>query len=78
MCFLYGHDHTVLLISNYSNEKNSMVILMMVGPSGHGKSTLLSLLKSTKALPQPVTLFDRQMSYETATVQSSRSFCKER
>ena len=52
---------------------------MIVGPSGHGKSTLLSHLKSMdKASSQPVTYFDRQMSYATKTcIQPSRHICKE-
>ena len=37
---------------------------MIVGPSGHGKSTLLSHLKSMdKSNSLPATYFDRQMSY---------------
>ena len=46
-----------------------MVNLMIVGPSGHGKSTLFSHLKSMNpdsTISQPVTFFDRQIAYGTA------------
>jgi len=55
---------------------------MVVGPSGHGKSTLLSHLKSTgEGIIQPVTFFDRQQqayrSNNISAVQSHCSSCKE-
>lgn len=41
---------------------------MIVGPSGHGKSTLLSHLKSkSRVISQPVTFFDRVESYSAST-----------
>jgi len=49
---------------------------MIVGPSGHGKTTLLSNVKSkSKAIPQPVTFLDRQLSYSVnASAVLSKSF----
>ena len=64
------------MLSNYSSTKNSLMNLMIVGPPGHGKSTLLMHLKKTKS--QPVTFFDRQTSYTTrATMPSNHSVCRE-
>jgi len=41
---------------------------MIVGPSRHGKSTLLRHLKSKcRVIAQPVTFFDRQESYSTSS-----------
>ena len=45
-----------------------MLKLMIVGPSGHGKSTLLAHLKSKcKIISQPVTFFDRYASYSASS-----------
>ena len=67
------------MFSNYSSTKNSLMNLMIVGPPGHGKSTLLMHLKKTKS--QPVTFFDRQTSYITRTTRttmpSNHSVCRE-
>ena len=53
-----------------------MVNLMIMGPSGHGKSTLLSHLKSMdNTISQPVTFFDRQMAYTVGTAMQSHAHC---
>ena len=53
-----------------------MVNLMIVGPSGHGKSTLLSHLKSMdKTISQPVTFHDRQMAYTIQVGTAKQSHC---
>ena len=56
--------YSYVYIAYCSSVKNSMMNLMLVGPSGHGKSTLLSHLKS---LDEPVTFYDRQMAYNYTT-----------
>lgn len=51
---------------------------MIVGPSGHGKSTLLLHLKSkSKVISQPVTFFDRYSSYcaSNSVPAMSQSYC---
>ena len=64
--FIYYHY--MVSLYNYSSEKNSMLKLMIVGPSGHGKSTLLAHLKSKcKIISQPVTFFDRYASYSASS-----------
>ena len=45
-----------------------MLKLMIVGPSGHGKTTLLAHLKSKcRVISQPVTFFDRFASYSASS-----------
>ena len=49
-----------------------MVKLVIVGPSQHGKSTLLLDLKSkSRGMAQSITFFDRHASYSDSVLSNS-------